>query len=468
MIVTLIRVILPFIFSSALGLAVCLNLPLDRTMRRLALWASPAVGVGLSALLFFVWSLLFYPGFAPLIYFGIEAILVLAGLVYYFRHGGGAIAVQDAARNHVSRWEITGLRLALGAAALLAVFYMFMRQAKAPYGEWDSWAIWTMRARYLFLGQDQWRNAFSEYLHGSDYPVLISFYIARNWTLLGRTLQIVPQLLGIAFGLNTVGLLWAALRQARGEAQGLLGAFVLIVTPTFLYWSANQYADVPLGFFILAALACLYFYARSEDRPPALLSLAGLASSLALWSKNEGVFLLGGVLAVSFHALFLKSHGHKIRNWGWFAAGLLPGLVLLLVFKITLVPESYVMRQSLGELIVKIRDSTRTDLIWQTFKEELTTFGVWWLPMAGVLLGYGLLVGLNVRALRVEWKILAGIGLVLLLILCGFLAAYQITTLPLEWQVRKSMERLLLQVFPAGLFWMFLLVRNPLADEGKK
>jgi 4-amino-4-deoxy-L-arabinose transferase-like glycosyltransferase len=267
--------------------------------------------------------------------------------------------------------------------------------------------------------------------------------------------------------LNTVGFLLAALRQARGEAQGLLGAFVLVVTPTFLYWSANQYADVPLGFFILATLACLYFYARSAEKPRALLFLAGLTSSLAMWSKNEGAFLLGGVLAIAFLALFLRSPSHKVLNWGWFAAGLLPGLLLLLVFKLTLVPESYVMRQSAGELIAKIRDSDRTDLIWQTFKEELPHFGVWRLPMSGVLLGYGLLVGPNLRTLRKEWKILAGIGLVLLVILCGFLAAYQVTTLPLEWQVRKSMERLLLQVLPAGLFWMFLLVRNPLVDDGE-
>jgi 4-amino-4-deoxy-L-arabinose transferase-like glycosyltransferase len=361
---------------------------------------------------------------------------------------------------------MAALRLSLGVTALLAVVYMFMRQAKVPYGEWDSWAIWTMRARYLFLGQTEWRDAFSEFLHGSDYPVLISFYIARNWTLLGQALQIVPQLLGITFGLNTVGFLLAALRQARGEAQGLLGAFVLIVTPTFLYWSANQYADVPLSFFILVMVACLYFYSRSEAKPPALLFVAGLAASLAMWSKNEGAFLLGGVLAVAFLGLFLKSPGHRIRNWGWFVAGLLPGLLLLLIFKLTLVPESYVMRQSAGELIAKIHDSDRTDLIWQQFKEELVNFGVWRLPMAGVLLGYGLLVGPNLRAWRKEWKILGGIGLVLLVILCGSLAAYQITTLPLEWQLRKSMERLLLQVFPAGLFWMFLLVRNPLTNDG--
>jgi hypothetical protein len=462
-------VIFPFVLSGALGLAVCLNLGLERPLRRLLLWASPAVGIGLSALLFFVWSLVFYPGFASAVYFGVEMLLALAGLAVYYRRRRRLPVEQDLAPAAKTPWEVMALRLALGITALLAVVYMVMRQAKAPYGEWDSWAIWTMRARYLFLGQTEWRNAFSEFLHGSDYPVLISFYIARNWTLLGQSLQIVPQLVGIVFGLNTAGFLLEALRQARGEVQGLLGAFVLTATPTFLYWSANQYADVPLGFFILVTMACLYFYARRATKPPALLFMAGLASSLASWSKNEGAFLLGGVAVVGFLGLFLKSPGHKVRNWGWFMAGLLPGLALLAVFKLTLAPESYVMRQTAGELLAKIRDADRTDLIWQQFKEEVVNFGVWRLSLAGVLLGYGVLAGPDLKMWRKEGKILAGIGLVLILVLCGFLAAYQITTLPLEWQLRKSMERLLLQVFPLGLFWMFLLVRNPLnQDEGEK
>ena len=459
--------VLPFLLSTLLGLSLSLHLNVSRRLRAILLWASPATGIGITALLFFLWSVAFYPTFAPLVYFGLEALLTAAALLFFLRRRRSQEEpAAPSEPDQRSGWAVRLPVLVLCVCLVFAVLLFLSRLLESPYGEWDAWAIWNMRARYLFEGGEQWRNGFSRLLHGADYPVLISFYIARSWALVGRDLQTVPQMLAAVFTTTTAGLLYAAVSRARSVSQGLVAAIVLTCTPAFLYWGASQYADIPLGFYFLAALVCLYFFNAGERGQSALLAAAGLFTGFALWTKNEGAFLLAGILAAQVaYWLLARAPLRLSRGLAWFLVGSLPALALLLFFKLDIAPRNYVFDQNTAGLVEKISSDSRYKLIFQALQQQFITFGGWKLPLLPLLLVYGSLAGIDRPRIRKEKKALAILAMTLLAILLADIGAYLITPLPLEWQIRQSIDRLLLQLLPAFLFLLFLVIRNPLSNR---
>ena len=129
-----------------------------------------------------------------------------------------------------------------------------------------------MHARFLFLGGDDWREAFASGLDWShwDYPLLLPLSIARGWTYTGGEGIHLPAVMGFLFTFLLLGLLLTSLSLLRGRIQGYLGAMVLMGTPFFIYMGTSQFADIPLAFFILTTLVMLFFQAGSpENRPGA-------------------------------------------------------------------------------------------------------------------------------------------------------------------------------------------------------
>jgi hypothetical protein len=462
----IISLLLSFLLSTFLGVALSINIYFERPLRSLVLWASPLMGIGVSGLLYFLWSLAFYPTFAPALYFGLELLAALAGTFIFLRRRRGKVDEAVIPESKKLHWteKLLGVVFILMLAYLVVLY--IQRIGDSPYGEWDAWAIWNMRARYIFLGGEHWENAFSRFLHGSDYPVLISFYIARCWTFAGSAPQIVPQALGSVYAFATFGFLWEAVRRARGMLQGLVAGILLASTPSFLFWSASQYADVPLSAYILVSIAFLYYASTRQERDPGLLVLSGLLAGLALWSKNEGVFLLAGMIAaLAVTAWVGKQNLPSMKSWAWILAGLLPPLLLLIGFKTFVVPPNYVFDQSLGAIYVKITDVVRYKTILKAFWGEIFVFGEWVIPVIPLLVLYSLAAGFDRQFIRREKRGLLILTIILGTLLAGYMFAYLVTPLPLDWQIRQSIDRLLLQGFPGALFWLFLVLRNPLAAE---
>src|SRR5208283_1667398 len=93
-----------------------------------------------------------------------------------------------------------------------------------PHGDWDGWGMWTMRARFLFRSEAQWRNAFSPVIGYShlDYPILLPAMIDRLWTYMQHEALAVPTMLGLFFMLCTVGLAMSGVAVLRSKSQVLL------------------------------------------------------------------------------------------------------------------------------------------------------------------------------------------------------------------------------------------------------
>jgi hypothetical protein len=461
----LVQVLLPARANSLAGSPAALTL-----LWKLCL--APGAGLALVSLLYFLWSLIFSPTQALAGYLAIEGLLLLglgayawkqrrpAGLRLHLKKPGGVHLLVIFA----------GLVFALFLISFLAQWQKL--EFEKPYGDWDAWAIWNLRAAFVASG-DGWLNGFSPVILWShpDYPLLLPLNVARVWALLGERSVLAPVILGLIFQLSLVGLLATSVRLQRGALQGFLagsmGVAVLFVSLNF-----RQYADVPLAYYFLAANVLLFMGDTVVGTKPGPALLAGLMTSAALWTKNEGWALLVAVIAANAaRGLLLdlasrKPLDHAARWFGYFLLGLLPLLLAALYFKISLAPPNDIVgAMSMAAVKSKLVNISRYLTILKAARSQFTHYGslalpaiprAWGMGMLPLLLGYGVLVGVSfskeqrggILALLLRVAIIAGI----------YFMIYLLTPNNLAWQLNTSLERLVTQILPSALFLYFLLV----------
>jgi hypothetical protein len=420
---------------------------------------APGAGFALVSLLYFVWSLIFSPTQALAGYLVIEFLLLLGLGIFAWRQ-------RRPARPGLYLKGNTGIWLLTLFAGLVFVLFLFNFLSEwqklafeKPYGDWDAWAIWNLRAAFIASG-DGWLNGFSPVILWShpDYPLLLPLTVARVWAMLGERSVLAPVIVGLLFQLSLVGLLASSVQMLRGALQGLLAGSVGLVM-LFVSLNFRQYADIPLAYYFLAANVLLFVADVSADRQPGPALLAGLMTSAALWTKNEGWALLVAVLAAR---LLLDLASRKplaqIGHWlGFFLLGLLPLLLTTLYFKLTLAPPNDIVAGlSLAAIKSKLVEVSRYLAILKAVRSQITHYGNLALPMLPILLGYGLLVGISFS------KDQRGGVLALLLRVAGISAIYfmiyLLTPNNLAWQLNTSLERLVTQILPSALFLYFLVV----------
>lgn len=344
------------------------------------------------------------------------------------------------------------------AAAVTIAIICSVRLAQAePQGSgWDSYAIWNLHARFLFLGGTQWRNGFNTVIPWShpDYPLLLPASIAQFWTYVRKDAEYVPAMIGLLFMYSMVGLLFFALRKLRGDSQALLAGIVLLATPFLLEQSASQYADVPLCFFVLASVV-LSVYASIESNP-GWIAMSGMSAAFAAWTKNEGLLFFCAFALMQALETVRKRNRHAIHSVFTFALGAAPVLLVLAWFKTSVAPPGDIFSAA-NPFISKITDASRYWLILRWFGKELFLFsGLPLIPV--VLVGYGMLLGKRERA---DSHIMTSSAAPLALTLAGYFAIYVITPYDLRWHLRFSLDRLFLQLWPSALFLFFMYVRTP-------
>jgi hypothetical protein len=349
---------------------------------------------------------------------------------------------------------------------------------KEPHGRWDAWLIWNMHARFLFRGGDHWREAFASGLDWShwDYPLLLPLSIARGWTYTGGEGVHLPAVMAFFFTFLLLGLLLTSLSLLRGRIQGFLGAMVLMGTSFFIYMGTSQFADIPLAFFILTTLVMLVYQAGAPENHPGAVILAGLASGLCAWTKNEGLlfFLIvtGSLLGATAYS---KGWGHSLKRTAWFLAGALPILVIVVYFKTVLAPTNdLVAGFSASALSEKLFDLSRYDRIAKAFFITGISFtqGLYDLrtgmhlnpgPVNVLLLAaYLLITGIQIDN-RDRTGLVQAVS-VLLLMIVGYFFIYVLTPLDLYYHLMTSLNRLFLQLWPGFIFVVFMVAGPPERD----
>ena len=411
------------------------------------------VGQGVDSCLYFFWIMAFGPSMQHLMTVEYGLCIFLTGMAALRSFSQPREDVSSGPAPLAREWVLLAgfLVLLLGSAA-----GFFLLTVTRPYGTFDAYAIWNLKARFMFIDPQHWQNAFSTALNWKtqpDYPLLVPLNVLRLWELLGAEVPRAGALLSASYTFGLVGLIFAAFYRLRDLGQAALAGILMLATPAVLMIGTAQTADLPLAYSMLAA--ALMFYLAVGEPHPGYIILSGLMGGLAAWTKNEGiVFLI--LLALSALGMWFK---HP-RRLAWMVIGLALPLAAVLVFKLQYAPPNDLMAgQSLATILPKLVDLPRYGTILGSLGQNLLTVGGWKLPILIVLLLGALLLRhqLPPQEKTVYWVFC---GLVLLT-LAGFCAVYVITPHPLEWHLKYSMDRLMLQIFPMLLCLLLLGMRTP-------
>ena len=249
-----------------------------------------------------------------------------------------------------------------------------------------------------------------------------------------------------------IGCLWLTFRighLAFGRIAGLVGAFTLASTPTFLRWSVESHPDLPQLFWMLWALLCCCRLCRAFDLKQ--VALAACFAGLAAGTKYAGVFLspliaLAALLPAD-GALSLRSGIRRLRERRYLTALILIPAVLGAAFALTN-PYAFVHFETFRGDVLFEREHLS---FGHMFRADAAGFG--WLFGLGAVTGIahgavfiGFLLHLLAGRIRGRLKLPPDQGI--LLIWIGLFVGYLILSVNLQ------APRHLLPVLPAVLLFV--------------
>lgn len=426
------------------------------------------IGMGISSSLFFLWLVIgaHRLGFASFVIAELLLCAALGAILFsVLKQEVRKCRILLPAENQIFSDRVYHLLMAAFlCATAFAISSFISKSACQPHGGWDAWAIWNMRARFIFREMANWKDAFTNVIRWTnpDYPLLLPGMIARSWAYIGKCRTIAPAGIALLFTFATIGLLKSSLSLLRGKEQGLLGAFILLGTPSFIMHGASQYADVPLSFFILATIVMLYLSDRLPGENNGFLALAGLTAAFAAWTKNEGLFFLAAVIVsrflITWPIIGIRNGSRQIAA---FLAGSIPLLLMIVYFKIFLAPlnKDLLAAQISGHLAEKLADPSRYYFIISGFANEFFRLGFPFTGTAPILLVYLFLAGISVKR-EDRTAVLISIFAVLIM-LAGYCAIYLTSPYDLKWHIGTTLNRLILQLWPTIIFIYFMIVSPP-------
>lgn len=415
------------------------------------------LGLGLSSCIYFVGLLIFTPSGEGLLFFDTG---IHAGMIF-----GLFIIDRKPLTKHFEEPMPTDLSVnpllyyLFWASLMISIFTLGLMALQSPYGGQDALAIWNLRARILLKGQGGWLQDLTTIGHHPDYPLLLPSLVARSWSYFGRSAWWIPFLIQGFFIYSAILCLTAVIANLRGARLGLLAGWVLVGTPFFLRESAGLQADVAAAYYLLAALALIGLKeCQYPDRfgPEAA---AGMMAVLAAWTKNEGILFLVVLLLVRVLMLYRRS-GLKaaLHSLPALAMGILPVMVLLAYFKLYIAPNNdLISGQDVPSTLARISHLSRYGQISAAFFTGMLALDRWQV-YPPLLAAYMKVAGITRRPAG-RFAGLTALAVVFTA-LCGFFCVYLVTPHDLHWHLRTALHRLLLQVWPATLLMVFLLIRQ--------
>jgi dolichyl-phosphate-mannose-protein mannosyltransferase len=449
----------------------------NKPERWMKLFISAGFGFGIFSLAFFIERLL---GINHILATDLCLITLLLAvyLVARARRKSENLPASKFADVKVPNWLHRFLTASFAISVLAALYATVLRAVAHPHGDgWDAFAIWNLHARFLFVGGSHWRDGLSALIPWShpDYPLLVPAAIAHVWSYIGHDDPIVPAIISLVFTFATLGLLLSSLATLRGITSAALGGIALASTPFLIEQGASQYADIPLSFFFLAAIALLHLFqqrsAQIPDGSPAgFLMLAGIATGFAAWTKNEGLLFLFAFLVsqIAFVARRRRpsseSRFNSVRELVILLLAIVPFLLLILWFKHAIAPAGDLFSGP-EAMLHKILTPARYWAILRWFGKDFLRFGNWVVPITILFVAISFL-GFSSGFRRHNTAFRCSV-LTLALTFCGYFAVYVITPNDLYWHLRFSLNRLFLQVWPAAIFLFFLSLNRQSSSESQ-
>ena len=381
---------------------------------------------------------------------GLGAVALVRAVQVPPKPGSDAIAGDWASRS-LQALGTGAVVVALGSAMVRALY-------DGADTNWDSWAFWIAKARsiYYFGGLDAGAGGVTTYAN-PEYPPLVPIQHAVTFGFTGTGSAIYLPLQQVVLAAAFFGALAVLLRTrvAPGLLWPVLG--LLACTPTLWHYFPSALADPVLAYCmaLAAVAACLWWL----DRDRRWWNLSALLLACAALVKSEGL-LLAAVLAALLVLLALRA-GSSRRD----------ALILVAVPPLALVPWKLWLSandQALGSAYYS----------WTTLLHPIALFE------RLDRLAYGLEAMVRMQLQPVDWMLLFPAALLCALLVLrvrtglGVLAAgwlglgfvglavvYWIGTLPVDWWVDTSVERILLSTGTTAGALLPLLLTEALAPR---
>ncbi len=341
--------------------------------------------------------------------------------------------------------------LGLGMLALLSI-PLLMEANYYPLGGWDAWSCWNLKAKFIYLGADNWKDLFDPMLWRSNthYPLLLPLINVWFWDLLGEAQQAVPMLNSVVLTTTCAAiLLWTLLELTKNQLIAYAITALVFGLSFVMTLSISQYSDILLGTYLLAAVSCILV---AEDKNiPQLKLLAAVFCGLLSFTKTEGTVAAGLLIIVFCGREYLKAHNIKsLLPWGkYFILAALPTILFILCFAPK--NEAFINGLLSSE---KPADWTRFQIIavypWFEFISSKWN-GLWIIALVGIIAG-----GKQAWDKKLNW---------IPLILGGYLiivfAYYYVNTFfPIAWWMQTTLSRILYAIIPTLFLWIGLSLSN--------
>lgn len=433
--------ILGLIMSSALGfLGVNLLRVLGRVDPLIHLVASIGLGTMLSAQIGFYALFVFGEYTAPAVFagHGLASVLLVAANLRAFRRSPGSLC---------PKWPADRMTW-LGFIILSLLLLPLWREASFfPFGGWDAWACWNLKAKFIYLGGEDWKKMLdvSMWRSNNQYPFALPLMNAWGWTLTKDPSVLVPMTNTVLFSfLTALTMFWAADKR-KPKIINVVPALVLFTLPFVNTLSISQYSDIVLAFFLLGTLTALV--AARENTNVALAILSGLFCGAMCFTKSEGAFAAVIITGLAAHYLKDLPKGTWKLLGAFLAATVLSALpaVLFQLFWATQ-NVSFVNGLTSQDLPITLERLKAVAMFLALEFVSPKWNGLWILLACGSLLA-------GTRALK------NGLGLVasfLAIYLFGALVFYSINThYEILWWLGATLNRILYTILPIVVWWVF-------------
>jgi hypothetical protein len=189
-------------------------------------------------------------------------------------------------------------RIGLSEALLNRLFLVVIMAAGAAIRLWHINLLGLNSDEAVYSGQAA-AMAQIPYLKGffpvfRAHPLLYQFLLSLIFSRFGVS-DLWPRLLGVAFGVGTIFLVYLLGSLLYGQKTGTISALLMAIMPYHVIVTRQGLLDGPLVFCSTLTLYLLAKFVRTER--PIWLYVTGIGMGLTFLAKETGIILLGSIYA---------------------------------------------------------------------------------------------------------------------------------------------------------------------------
>ncbi len=318
-----------------------------------------------------------------------------------------------------------------------------------PMGGWDAWTLWNFKSKFLLLSGTRWKALFDTGLSRfhPHYPIGLPLFNAWTWAFTEGTPIFAPLVNAVLFNILTAGLMIGFLQKHCTSKWIYLPILFLFLTPIYMIFMTNQYCDIVISIFLLAALGSIFEAHQSSHQ--GFFVLSGIFIGTLSFLKLEGA-LLSSLIFLGGH-FYIFNRTEKIKTLVIFWLSTLIATLPMILFLLFLAPKDQSFINGLTSV-----DHPSTLLRFKGIMAGVffQICSARWRYLWGGLIAAGLLYYKKIfqkDILIFPFIIIVYLGIVIL--------QYWINTYyPINWWVQNSIGRVMAALFPSLLVWITISI----------